>query len=117
MAILCEIFSVCTNRIGVLFTRKRCVVRTVVSLFAFCIHCAFCVAPQMNRRLVELIIRLRIELIPDSTITQYRIGFMPLSERFHQNDMKHIGFVSSRVNRGPTRYEVKTVSFYHFDMK
>ena len=38
----------------------------------------------MNRRLVELIMRFRTELISDSRpFKQYRIGFMPLSERFH----------------------------------
>ena len=49
----------------------------------------------------------------DAVFISYRIGFMPLSERFHlkrENGMKHIGLVRSRVNRRPIRYGMKTVS-------
>ena len=38
----------------------------VISLFVFFIHCAM---PQMNRRLVGLILRFCIELIPGSTVS------------------------------------------------
>ena len=39
----------------------------VVSLYALSVNCTFCAAPLMNARLVELIMRFRIEL-PDSTV-------------------------------------------------
>ena len=40
----------------------------IVSLCAFSMYCTFCAAPQMNGRLVELIMRFRIELTSDSTV-------------------------------------------------
>ena len=66
----------------------------------------------MNGRLIELIMRLCFELIPDSTIrpfTRYRIGFMPLSERFRMKTQKQ--YKAYLVNKRTIRYEVETVSF------
>ena len=44
----------------------------------------------MDSRLVQLIMRFRTELISDSIrpFTRYRIGFMPLSKRFHLKTRK-----------------------------
>ena len=63
----------------------------------------------MNTRLLGLIMRFCIELIPDSTVYTIsdRIGFKPLSD---ENGLRRLGSVRSRVNKRPTRYEIKTVS-------
>ena len=57
-------------------TMLRCelMLRIMASLYAFCIHCE--AAPQMNGRLLDLTMRLRIELIPYSTVYM-------TSDRFH----------------------------------
>ena len=49
-------------RIGLLFIRERFTVHySCLTVNAICIHCAFCVGLQMNGRLLELIMRLRIQ--------------------------------------------------------
>ena len=44
-----------------------------------------------------------------TVFSSFRIGVLFTSE----NGMKRIGLVRSRVNRGPVRYEMKTVSRKH----
>ena len=53
----------------------------VASLFAFCIHCAFYAAAQMNGKLLDLIMSSHIELIPGSIVKRKSDWFMPLSFR------------------------------------
>ena len=88
-------------RIGALFTRNhvhfisgRGSVYTTqfglaLQLFQCMLLAPTCAAALMDARLVELIMRFRIELIPASTVyTRYRIGFIPLSGRFRLKTRK-----------------------------
>ena len=40
----------------------------MVSPYSVMVHCAFCAAPLLDSRLVELMMRFRTELISDSTV-------------------------------------------------
>ena len=99
-------------RIGVLFTRERFAVPCSDcngSTVGCCIHCAFCCATlQTIGQLVDLLMRFRIELVPDSTVytmLYWLHDFMPLSERFHLKTGKRyeayrIGSFSCRYKHG-----------------
>ena len=121
MAIRYEFFFVYTIpfslhiELGFCLHEKASLCNVMVSLLSVCIHCAFCAAPWMNGRLVDLIMIFRIELIPDLTdrFKRYRIGFTPFSDRFHLKcavGMQRVRMVRSRLNRRRIRYEMKTVS-------
>ena len=76
----------------------------MVSLYAFRIHCAFCAALQMKGSPLNVIMRFRIELIPDSTV--YTISdWFHVTFRAFSDVTKRIGLVCSRVSRRPIRYE------------
>ena len=61
--------------------------------FLLCIHCAFCATPQMNGRLLELIMRLHFELILD---TAFNSTVYTMSDKFHPS-FKEFSFENAKT--------------------